>query len=192
MIGILLLSLAGALAAATRAHPYRREYKEHVIGKKAAVSVARGAVGREIINSPHEWGRGASGFGKRVGTSFGFNLIKNSIEYPIAAARHEDLHYYRSDRKSFFPRLRHALVSVVVTHKTTNGKKTAASGRIAGSVGAGIVSSSWMPAGFSVAGGAATGGISLGVAAGINVAREFWPRRHPKVAVRRHTRGSHS
>ena len=99
--------------------------------------------------------------------------IRNSIQYPIAAARHEDLHYHRSDRKGFFPRLRHALVSVVVTRKTTSGKKTVAAGRVAGSIGAGIVASSWAPAGFSVAG-------SLGVAAGVNVAREFGPRRHTK------------
>jgi hypothetical protein len=170
----------GFAAAPQPTHPYRKGYKEHVVGKKAAVSVASGAVGKEIINSPHQWGRGAAGFGKRIGSSFGVNLIKNSIQYPIASIRHEDLHYYRSDKKGFFPRLRHALVSVVVTRKTTNGKKTVASGRIAGSMGAGIAATSWMPAGFSLAGGAASGGISLGTAAGVNVAREFWPRHHPK------------
>lgn len=184
-----LLFNLGIMSAAVKkpAHPYRREYKEHTFGKKAIAPVASGAVGREIINSPHQWGRGASGFGKRVGTSFATNVIKNSIEYPIAAVRHEDLHYYRSNKKGFFPRLNHALVSTVVTHKTTNGKKTVASGRIAGSMGSGIIASSWAPAGFSVAGGAATGGIGMGVAAGTNVAREFWPRHHAKVEARRRT-----
>ena len=187
MIIALLFNLGAGFAAVKKAHPYRHEYREHTFGKKAIAPVASGVIGREIINSPHQWGRGASGFAKRAGTSFGTNVIKNSIQYPIAAVRHEDLHYYRSDKKGFFPRLNHALVSTVVTRKTTNGKKTAATGRIAGSVGSGIIASSWAPAGFSVAGGAATGGISLGVAAGTNVAREFWPRRHAKMAAHRRT-----
>jgi hypothetical protein len=186
IINALLFNLTiGFAATTTPKHPYWEEYKQHTFGRKAIAPVASGAVGREIINSPHQWGRGASGFGKRVGTSFGVNVIKNSIQYPIAAVRHEDLHYYRSNEKGFFPRLRHALVSTVVTRKTTNGRKTVASGRIAGSLGSGIIASSWAPAGFSIAGGAATGGISLGVVAGTNVAREFWPRRHSKtVAVK--------
>lgn len=192
LILALLFNLGiGYAAVGKTAHPYRKEYREHTFGKKAIGPVAAGAVGREVINSPHQWGRGASGFGKRVGTSFATNVIKNSIQYPIAAARHEDLHYYRSEKKGFFPRLDHALVSTVVTRKTTNGKKTVASGRIAGSLGSGIVASSWAPAGFSVAGGAATGGITLGVAAGTNVAREFWPRHHAKTIAVKHTAVHH-
>lgn len=187
LIIALLFNLGAGFAAVKKAHPYRKEYREHTFGRKAIAPVAGGTIGREIVNSPHQWGRGVSGLGKRAGTSFATNAIKNSIEYPIAAIRHEDLHYYRSDKKGFVPRLNHALVSTVVTHKTTNGKKTVASGRIAGSLGSGIIASSWAPAGFSVAGGAATGGIGLGVAAGTNVAREFWPRRHPKIEARRRT-----
>ena len=191
LIIALIFDIGVAFAAVSKpVHRYRAEYKEHTFGRKAIAPVATGAVGREIINSPHQWGRGASGFGKRVGSSFAINVIKNSIEYPIAAVRHEDLHYYRSETRGFFPRLRHALVSTVVARKTTGGK-TVASGRIAGSLGSGIVASSWAPAGFSVAGGAATGGISLGVAAGTNVAREFWPRHHPQAAVT-HSRAHHS
>jgi hypothetical protein len=173
-------------AAETNAaqHPYRREYVKRTVGKKAIGPVLGGAVVRQIRNSPHEWGHGASGFGKRVGSSFGTNLVKNSIELPVAAVRHEDLHYYRSDKKGFFPRLRHALVSTVVTRKTTNGEKTVASGRLSGAFGSGLVASAWQPAGFSVAGGAATGGITMGAAAGANVAREFWPRKQATTAHR--------
>lgn len=190
IIGLILNMTVGFGAMKKPAHQYRHEYLEHTFGKKAIAPVATGAVGREVIDSPHQWGRGASGFGKRVGSSFGINVIKNSIQYPIAAIRHEDLHYYRSDKTGFFPRLKHALVSTVITRKTTTGRKTVASGRIAGSLGSGIVATSWAPAGFSVAGGAATGGISLGVAAGTNVAREFWPRHHRQTAVK-HTSAHH-
>jgi hypothetical protein len=182
----LIAAAAGLTNAAetNAAHPYRREYVKRTVGKKAMVSVVGGAAVRQLRNSPHEWGSGAAGFGKRVGSSFGTNLVKTSIELPIAAVRHEDLHYYRSDQKGFFPRLNHALISTVITRKTTTGKKTVASGRLSGAFGSGLVASAWQPAGFSLAGGAATGGITMGAAAGVNVAREFWPRKHAATSHR--------
>jgi hypothetical protein len=186
LIAILLILPASVINAATEsrkpAHPYREGYVKKTFGKGAIAPTLGGAAVRQVRNSPHQWGRGAGGFGKRVGSSFGTNVIKHSIEYPIAAARHEDLHYYRSDKKGFGPRLKHALVSTIVTRKTTTGKKTVASGRISGAVGSGVVASAWQPAGFSVAGGAATGGIMLGGTAAANVTREFWPRHHKRHA----------
>ncbi|HVW84995.1 MAG TPA: hypothetical protein VHB50_09950, partial [Bryobacteraceae bacterium] len=112
----------------------------------------------------------------------GKHVIKHSIEFAVAAARHEDLHYYRSNQRGFGPRLRHALVSTVITRKTTTGRKTVSSGRISGAVGSGLIASAWEPAGFSMAGGLASGGISLGADAGANVAREFWPRPKHKIS----------
>jgi hypothetical protein len=157
-------------------HPYVREYKRKTFGKSAALPVVGGAAIRQMRGSPHEWGGGVGGFGKRLGSAFGTHVIKNSIQYTVAGIRHEDLHYYRSTDKRFGPRLRHALVSTVVTRKTTTGRKTAASGRVSGAVGSGLIASSWQPAGFSVASGLGSAGISLGATAGANVAREFWPR----------------
>ncbi|MDP9170893.1 MAG: hypothetical protein M3N54_09780 [Acidobacteriota bacterium] len=177
VFAVALLIFACNAAAAVETHPYRREYKQKTFGKKAIAPVLTGAAIKEARNSPHQWGRGPAGFGKRVGSSFGTHLVKNSIEYPIAAIRHEALHYYRSDKKGFGPRLKHALVSTVVTRKTTTGKKTVASGRLSGAFGSGLVATAWQPAGFSAAGGIASGGITLGTAAGVNVAREFWPRK---------------
>lgn len=192
IIPILLILPVSAFNAVTtvkkQAHPYREEYKRQTFGKGAIAPTLGGAAVRQLRNSPHEWGRGASGFGKRVGSSFGTNVIKHSIEFPIAAARHEDLHYHRSGQKGFGPRLRHALVSTVITRKTTTGRKTVASGRISGAVGSGIVASAWQPAGLSVAGGAATGGIMLGGTAAANVAREFWPRHHRQTHRAAHPR----
>jgi len=78
-------------------------------------------------------------------------------------------------------RMKYALVSTVVTHKTTTGKRTPALGRISGDFGSGLISRAWQPARLHTLGsGLATGGIMLGVDAGSNVVREFWPEiRHP-------------
>ena len=177
---VLSLTLLCGAERPPRAHPYRDEYRKQTFGKRAIAPVVGGATIRHLRNSPHEWGGGWDGFGKRVGSALGKHVIKNSIEYTVAGLRHEDLHYYRSDKRGFRPRLEHALVSTVVTRKTTTGRKTVAAGRLSGAFGSGLAASAWQPAGFSLAGGAASGGISLGTNAATNVAREFWPRKEHK------------
>ncbi len=69
-----------------------------------------------------------------------------------------------------------------MTHKTTTGDRTVAAGQITGAIGSGLVSRLWQPASVSsVASGFASGGITLGVDAGLNVVKEFWPNiRHPR------------
>ena len=167
------------------AHPYRKQYVKETFGKKAYVGTAGRAAMGQAVNHPHEWGRGPAGFGKRLASGFATHVVKNSIEYGVAGIRHEDLQYHRSDKRGFGPRLKHALVSTVVTHKTTTGRRTVASGKIAGAMGSGLISRVWQPARLhTVSSGLATGGITLGAEAGMNVAREFWPRKHPSSAVR--------
>ena len=171
--------LAATLAAATKTgqQDYRRQYVRQTYGKRALLSVGAHAAFGEAINRPSQWGRGPAGFGKRLLSGVGTHIVKNSIQFAVAAARHEDLTYYRSPDTRFGPRLRHALVSTVVTRKTTTGQKTVAAGHVSGAVGAGLISRLWQPAAFrTVAGGFATAGILLGATAGTNVAREFWPK----------------
>jgi hypothetical protein len=154
------LLTTGNLPAVTKTaakHPMRREYVKKTFGKQAILPVVGGAAIK----------RGKGSFGKHLATSFKGHVAKNTVEYSVAAVRHEDLHYHRSTKRGFGPRLKHALVSTVITRKTTNGRKTVAAGHLSGAAAAG-----------AVAGGAATGGISIGATAGSNVAREFWPRRH--------------
>jgi hypothetical protein len=160
-MGLIFVAVAGNLHAITPAHqhPYRTEYRKKTFGKQAIGSV----VGRAALN------RSKGSFGQHLATGFEGHVVKNTVEYGVASIRHEDLHYHRSTQKGFGPRMRHALVSTVITRKITTGKKTVATGRISGAAAAG-----------AVAGGAATGGLSIGADAGMNVAREFWPRRKGK------------
>jgi hypothetical protein len=133
----------------------RREYIKKTYGKQAIPPVVGGAAVK-----------GTHNFGHNLAQAAESHVVKNTVQYGVAGIRHEDLHYHKSTQRGFVPRLRHALVSTVVTHKTTNGKKTVAAGRISGAAAAG-----------AVAGSAATGGVSLGATAGTNVAREFWPHK---------------
>lgn len=162
-------------------HPYRTKYVKKTFGRRAAIGTGASAAIGQARNVPHEWGRGGGGFGKRVASGFGTHVVKNTIEFGVASARHEQMGYQRSGKHGFGPRLKYALVSTVVTRKTTTGKRTPAMGRISGAFGSGLISRAWQPAGLrTVSSGFATGGIMLGVDAGAHVAREFWPQKKPR------------
>jgi len=161
---------------ALQPHPYKRNFIKKTFGVGGAINVGVSATTQEIRNSPKEWGRGVAGFSKRVGSSFGHLVVKNSIKYPIASLRHEALGYQRSGKEGFRPRLQYALLSTVITRKTTTGERTVALGQISGNVGSGLISRLWQPASLHTwSSGFASGGISFGVDAGLNVVREFWP-----------------
>lgn len=176
LITVTLLAASAGNAAVRRAHPYRHHWKHATFGKRAIAGVTLGAA----VSHPRHH---AGGFAGRFGSGFATHAVKTTVEHAVAAPLHEDLHYHRSTRRGFGPRLRHALASTVITRNTRTGKRTPAAGRIAGHAAAGAVSQAWLPA----ASGASTAGVGLAADAGANVAREFWPRHHPhRRHIRRH------
>ncbi len=167
-----------------RRHPYVKHWKHETFGKRAVAGVAAGAAVQHVRHHPGKYGRGVTGFGKRVGAGFATHAVTTTVEHAIAAPLHEDLHYHRSTKRGFGPRMRHALVSTVVTRNTKTGKHTAAAGRISGHAAAGA----FTQAALHTAGGASTAGIGLAADAGVNVAREFWPRHKRHHSRRRYSR----
>ena len=184
------LAIAGIATSAIAPQPgtYRPTKGEFVRRTFSPGSVVRAGAGAAIgqtRNSPHEWGQGISGFGKRFASAFGKHVVKNGIQYPVASLRHEELGYRPSGKNGFLPRLGYALESTVITHNTNTGRRTVAAGEISGAMGSGLISRLWMPASaHTLAGGISSGGITLGADAGLNVAKEFWPR-HPQASSRR-------
>lgn len=177
---MVLLAEAAAGAAAHSRHPYRTDWKDSVVGRRAAARVVAGAAIGQARNQPRNYGGGAAGFGKRVGAGFASNAVGRTVEHGLAAKLHEDLHYHRSNKHGVGPRLAYALEGTVVTHNTRTGRATPAAGRLAGHAAAGAFSQGVLAAGS----GAATAGVGLAADAGANVTREFMPRRK----VHRHRR----
>jgi hypothetical protein len=167
---------------AQREKGQRETYGHHVFGgPEPGLKAAAGAGISQAKGTPPEWGGGAAGYAKRFGSAFGKHVIKGSIHYGVARLRHEELDYHPSDAQGFRRRLQYALLSTVITRKTTTGKKTVSTGEIAGALGSGLISRLWQPASLHTwASGFGSAGISLGADAGFNVVREFWPEiRHP-------------
>jgi hypothetical protein len=159
----------------------RAALSKEFFGVGVVPRAAMGAAINQANNTPSEWGQGMAGFGRRLASSLGKHFVNKSIHFAVARMRHEEFGFHRSDKEGFGPRLKYALVSVLITHKTTTGKPTIAAGELSGAFGSGLISRLWQPASTrTLAGGFASGGITLGVSAASHVVGEFWPEiRHP-------------
>ncbi|SRR5712691_3703308 len=178
---IAAMSLVITQTATSAAQPERTRprFIKETFGTKAVIGAGTSAAIGQARNAPHEWGQGVAGLGKRFASAFAKHVVKNGIQYSVAGIRHEELGYQPSGKQGFGPRLGHALASTVVTRKTTTGRRTVAAGEISGAVGSGLVSRLWQPASLhTLSSGFASGGITLGIDAGMNVAKEFWPKSH--------------
>ena len=178
----LMFSLVGGLQAADPNESKQPDYLHDTFGLMAVGKVVVRATYGEILDNPKEWGRGIDGYGIRLGSAFGSHFVKNSIQFPVAAWRHEDMRYHPSTEAKFGGRLKHALISTVVTRNLITGESTFAAGRVSGIFGSALISRTWQPApDRTVAGGFSSAGISLAIDAGVNVLREFWKRpKHNK------------
>ena len=179
---VIALLAQPAMLAAESPRPTPGKYAKHELGPKAVAMAGVGAAVSQANNTPAEWGQGAAGFGKRIASAFAKHAVQKAIQYPVARMLHEELSYRPSGKHGFGPRMKYALMGVVVTHKTNgNHGRTVNAGEISGAVGSGLISRLWQPASVRTVGaGFGSAGITLGVDAGMNVAREFWPEiRHP-------------
>jgi hypothetical protein len=124
-------------------------------------------------NSPEEWEPTWKGFGKRVASSTGKSVIKNSVQFGLDEALKLDSHFYRSSNKSVGARLRNALISPV-TARNKDGRRVFGFPRVIGTYSAGVVAAeTWYPDRYSWKNGVRSGTISLGMNAAFNLVKEF-------------------
>ncbi|HLJ49450.1 MAG TPA: hypothetical protein VKU01_25730 [Bryobacteraceae bacterium] len=167
----LLLLLISSLATSAESG------KKHIVKRAVVGSTVSAGIG-QTLNHPREWGRGASGFGKRMGSGLATFGVKTGIESGVGKMLHEERHYERSDRPGFGPHLKSALANTLMVRHKNSDKRYIAAGRLSGDFGAGMVSRLWQPARLrTVSSGLSTGGIALGADFGVNMAREYLPRR---------------
>jgi hypothetical protein len=158
-----------------------------MVGKHALARTAGGAVWGQMWNRPREWGRGAGGFGRRLASGMGTHAVATSIEYGVGHALHEERSYHRSSDPRLRARLKSALGNTFLVYHRGSNKRRPAVGRVSGAIGGGLVSRLWAPASaHTLAAGMGTAGLSLGIDFGVNMAREYLPRRRgTKVAAHR-------
>jgi hypothetical protein len=167
-----------AASASAQTDNHLRDFRNKLIWKGPLIKTTFSALFNEARNSPHEWERGADGFGKRVGSSFGQRAVKASVELGFSYLTHEDLHYKRMGQGGWWSRVKHATVTTYWVGRDNGQGQTVAVGRIAGSFSAGMVSRAWMPSRVATFGaGMESFAGSIGLDVGLNLFKEFWPRK---------------
>lgn len=150
-----------------------KRYVNDAVGPFALAGQIAGAGFSTWINSPQEWGEKWEGFGRRVASNVGTNIIRQTAIYGLDEAFKLDSHFYRSEKRDIGSRLRNALISPV-TARNRNGKRIIGLPRIAGTYGAAIIAvEAWYPGRYDYREGLKNGTISLGVNAAFNLFKEF-------------------
>jgi len=150
-----------------------KRFVNDTIGPFAWAGVAASAGFSTITNEPKEWGKTANGFGKRFASTFGKNVIRNTMIYGLDEALKLDSHYYRSTKRGFGSRAGNAIFSTF-TARTSTGKRTVGVPRIVGTYAANIIAAeAWYPSRYGWKDGVKSGTISLGINSVFNLVKEF-------------------
>ena len=153
----------------------RGEFFKRLFGPQAILETIPGTIFDTARGFPKQWGRGGVGIAKRLGSQYGQFAVGETIELGVSALHKEDPRYYRMPDGGFGQRLGHALKSTIIV-RGAGGKNTIGLARLADVYGAWAIATTWNPPdqrNFTQI--AKYGTLGLGIKAGSNVFREFWP-----------------
>jgi hypothetical protein len=115
-----------------------------IVGPKSLTVGALSSTWQTGFNTPREWHRSWSGFGKRYLAREADVAISNTIEAGLGAIWGEDPRYFPSTRRGVWPRARDAIKNVVVAPRR-DGHLAPAWGRFAGNVVNKVIENAWLP-----------------------------------------------
>lgn len=96
-------------------------------------------------NSPSQWGGGMEAYGKRFGNRYGIFVISNTFQTLGNGMLGYESRYDLCRCRGFWPRTRHAIARNFVTYNRTEQELRPAIPLYVGSLGAGMISSQWLP-----------------------------------------------
>ena len=149
-------------------------YFRHTFGVSSHIGSFANAGWNQLRTSPDEWGEGGDGFGKRLASAYARRFVKNTVDFGVATFRGEVMEYTRCDCGGW-SRVGHA-VKYTFLRKSDDGGSTLAAGRLAGAFASGFAANLWYPdSRNSVNHALRRSALCLGLDAGKNVLKEFWP-----------------
>ncbi|MCL6508410.1 MAG: hypothetical protein K6T59_15460 [Bryobacteraceae bacterium] len=165
-----------APASSTVAPKNFEHYVRSTFGPGAGIGASASAAWGLWHHSPPEWGQGGDGFGRRLASSYGRRVIKNTVDFGVSQWRGETLSYVRcADCQGTGPRLLYALRSGFIRPKQDGGT-TWAAGRLSGAFAGGFAPMLWYPDSRDGPGHALLRSATcIGLDVGKNLLKEFWP-----------------
>jgi hypothetical protein len=128
----------------------------------------------QATGSPSQWGGGFHGFGLRLTSRIGSNVVQGTIRAPLAAALHEDVRYI-SDQRGGKRRIWHAVEYSFLIYNN-QGNPTLNVSKLVGYYASTAISTTWRPGHHPLAAYTfANGSEQLGLSVPVNILQEFWP-----------------
>jgi hypothetical protein len=146
-------------------------------GKTASIHVQSisSALYLQVINDPTVWRRDGGGLIRRVGSSYGANLIQNSMHETLAGVERTDPRYFACGCRGFFRRSGHALKMTFLTY-SHSGHETLDVPQLFSAYGSAMVEATWWPHHYSaLVQGVQTGHINVGFIGAEHLIQEFSP-----------------
>ena len=129
----------------------------------------------QVIADPPTWKNNIGGYGRRAGSSYGSNLIENSVHESFAAIEGTDPRYFACRCKGLFPRTAHAIKMTLLTY-THSGHETLDIPQLAGAYGGSMIEYTWWPHHYSaLVQGVQSGHIVVGIIGAEHIIQEFSP-----------------
>jgi hypothetical protein len=166
---------AGAGTQAAPPTPHNKPILQRLFSLEAVTATLPGAILQQVHDWPGEWGKSRLGFEERVGSLYGQFVAGVLIEDGVKAIHHEDISYRRMGSGNFFKRIGHVIANTV-TARRSDGSRTVALSTPANAYGSWAIATLWSPHEYRNAESIFEWGTAgMGVRAGTNLAREFWP-----------------
>jgi hypothetical protein len=138
----------------------------------------------QAIPDPTAWSRTAGGFIRRAGSSYGSNLIQNSVHDSLATIAGTDPRYFACACSGFFRRSGHALKMSFLTYNRS-GRETLDVPQLAGAYGSSMIEAMWWPHHYTaLVQGVQTGHIEVGFIGAEHLIQEFSPELKRLVHMR--------
>jgi hypothetical protein len=154
---------------------WRRWWSEDGASASIHIQSIAAAAYTQVIDDPSAWGRTTGGFVRRAGSSYGSNLVENTVHESLAAAVGTDPRYFACACSGFFQRSGHALKMTFLTY-THSGHQTLDIPQLSGIYGSSMIEGMWWPHHYTaLVQGVQTGHIEVGLAGAIHLVQEFSP-----------------
>jgi hypothetical protein len=157
---------------------------ENSVSAFTVLGTAAGAGLGQAMDTNSGYGQGAEGYFKRWGAGMAFASSNQLLgTYAIATLTHQDPRYFVQNSGKFKQSVRYA-VSRVFVARYDDGHTGANWAGILGPLGAAGLANTYLPSdNRTVAHTFENYGISLAIAAGVNVVREYWPHINKKLGL---------
>lgn len=143
-------------------------------------------------NSPPEWGQGAGGFGRRIGSDFAIAAVGTTTRYGLSEAFKQDAMYYRCDCRGIFPRINHAVLSTLTARRGADGHRVfSLPALVAPYAGSFTAVYAWYPDRFGAKDAFRMGNYSLLAYVAGNVSLEFFYSGPHSLLSRMHLNNAH-